>query len=72
MQKGIIGEDFNVLLYTLLCCFNSSMSMYYLFFFLFSWLSHMACGMLVSQQELNPCPLHWKHRVLTTGLPGKS
>ena len=33
MQKGIIGEDFNVLLYTLLCCFNSSMSMYYLFFF---------------------------------------
>ena len=42
------------------------------FFKKFSWLSHMACGMLVPQQELNPCPLHWKHRVLTTGLPGKS
>ena len=23
-------------------------------------------------QGLNPCPLHWKHRVLTTGPPGKS
>ena len=25
-----------------------------------------------SSQELNPHPLHWKHRVLTTGHPGKS
>ena len=33
MQKGIIGEDFNVLLYTLLCCFNSSMSIYYIYIF---------------------------------------
>ena len=23
-------------------------------------------------QGLNPCPLKWKHRVLTTGPPGKS
>ena len=22
-------------------------------------------------QGLKPCPLHWEHRVLTTGLPGK-
>ena len=27
---------------------------------------------LVPQQGLNPCHLHWKHRVLTTGPPGKS
>ena len=25
-----------------------------------------------SGQEMNPYPLHWKHRVLTTGLTGKS
>jgi len=30
----------------------------------------MACGILVLHQESNPCPLHWKHRVLTTR-PGK-
>ena len=29
-------------------------------------------GILVSQQGLNPCLLCWKHRVLTTVLPGKS
>ena len=23
-------------------------------------------------RRLNPGPLHWKHRALTTGLPGKS
>ena len=25
-----------------------------------------------TDQGLNMCPLHWKHRVLTTGLPEKS
>ena len=25
-----------------------------------------------SARELNPCPLQWKHRILTTGPPGKS
>ena len=29
-------------------------------------------GSLVSRQGFNPCPLHWKCRVLTTGPPGKS
>ena len=24
------------------------------------------------QHGSNPCPLHWEHRVLTTGPPGKS
>ena len=36
---------------------------------------HMACEILVPQpgdQVSNPCPLQWKHGVLTTGPPGKS
>ena len=35
---------------------------------LFSW--HM--GFQFSHQGSNQCPLNWKHRVLTTGQPGKS
>ena len=31
----------------------------------------VACGM-IGPQRLNPRSLHWKHGVLTTGLPGKS
>ena len=31
----------------------------------------MACGIFPDQGS-NPCPLHWKHGVLTTGPPGKS
>ena len=39
--------------------------------FLFWFLPHYeACGF--HDQGLNLCPRHWKHRVLTTGLPGKS
>ena len=30
------------------------------------------CGILVPNQGQNPYLLQWKHRVLTTGLPGKS
>ena len=35
---------------------------------------HLSCGMwdLVSDQGLSPSPLHWEHRVLATGSPGKS
>ena len=32
----------------------------------------MACGALFPQPGIEPMPLHWKHRVLTTRLPGKS
>ena len=39
---------------------------------LFIWPCHVACGIIVPQQGLNPYPLQWKHRVLTTGQPGKS
>ena len=43
---------------------------YYLFIY---WqLHHTACGILVPDQVSNPCPLQWKHRILTTGQPGKS
>ena len=31
----------------------------------------MACAIFVSDQGSNPYPLHWKYKVLTTGLPGK-
>ena len=44
-------------------------SSYFLFFDGAAW--HMG-GSLVSRQGFNPCPLHWKCRVLTTGPPGKS
>ena len=29
-------------------------------------------GSLLPDQASNPCPLHWKRRVLSTGQPGKS
>ena len=32
----------------------------------------MAWGILVPQPGMNPHPLQWKRRVLTTGPPGKS
>ena len=41
-------------------------------FLLLLLLLHVACGILIPNQGLNLCPLHWKHRVLTNGLPGKS
>ena len=34
------------------------------------FLNHRACGILVLGSNI--CPLLWKHRVLTTGQPGKS
>ena len=44
------------------------------FFYLFIYLFGRAVQHVGSQfpdQGLNLCPLHWKHGVLTTGLPGK-
>ena len=32
----------------------------------------MACAILIPQLEIEPVPLQWKHRALTTGPPGKS
>ena len=31
-----------------------------------------ACGTYFPDEELNPGPLHWEHRALATGPPGKS
>ena len=36
------------------------------------WPCHVACGSWFSDQGLNQGPWQWKHKVLTTGLPGKS
>ena len=42
-------------------------------FFLAGWGGrHAACGILVPRPGMEPNRLHWKHSVLTTGLPGKS
>ena len=40
--------------------------------FLFIYGHASTCGILVPNQELNPHPLLWKPRVLTTGPPEKS
>ena len=40
--------------------------------FLWGAVYHLACRILFPEQESNPHPLQWKHRVLTTGLPEKS
>ena len=34
----------------------------------FFCLSCVACGLIAPHQRSHPCPLHWKHRVLTTVL----
>ena len=46
----------------------------YLFCFLFPPLFWAVCqvGSLLPNQGSNPYTLQWKHRVLTTGLPGKN
>ena len=43
-----------------------------IFFFFSFWLCQTAFRILVPDQGSNLCPLQWKHRVLTTGSPGKS
>ena len=48
------------------CCVGC----YFLSFFFLFWLHLEACGEFLDQ-GWNPCPLQWKHAVLTTGLPGK-
>ena len=45
--------------------------LFYLFICLFLALA-AACGIKFPDQGLNPGPLHWEHRVLATGPPGKS
>ena len=50
----------------------SDFKKYFIVLILISWLCHTMCGILGPDQELNPHPLHWKHRVLTTRPPGKS
>ena len=45
---------------------------FFFFFSLFFWPHYVACGILVPWQEnLDQCPLQWKHRRLTTGPLGK-
>ena len=45
-----------------------SLSFFFKYFILFIF-GHAACGILVPQARIEPCPLCWKHAVLTTGAP---
>ena len=46
---------------------------FFLKIFIYVWLLRLACGILkFTDQGWNPRPLHWKRRVLTAGLLGKS
>ena len=48
------------------------LSFFFFIFFFFFWPGH-PCGMQdLPQPRVKPVPLNWEHRVLTTGLPGKS
>ena len=38
---------------------------------IFFWPYHVAGGILVPWLEIQPSPLAWEHRILTTGPPGK-
>ena len=42
------------------------------YFILLNLFIFLVCGILIPWPGLKPSPLHWKHRVLATGLPGKS
>ena len=42
------------------------------FFLFFFWCQGVEFGILGPQPGSNPCPLQWKHIILTTGPPGKS
>ena len=58
---------------TLSACLLSALS--FLSFYLIIWLCwvlRVACAIHFPDQGSNPGPLHWKHRVLATGSPGKS
>ena len=44
----------------------------YISFFFPLWQHHLAWGILVAWPGIKPCPLKWKHGVLTTGLLGSS
>ena len=45
---------------------------FFLFCFGFSFLAALHVGSLFPDHGWNLCSLHWKHEVLTTGLPEKS
>ena len=51
---------------SILCCSTCHST------FFLSLLHHEAQGILIPQPGIDPRPLQWKFRVLTTGLPGKS
>ncbi|XP_060011197.1 BAG family molecular chaperone regulator 1 isoform X1 [Lagenorhynchus albirostris] len=62
-QKGKMVPDFS-------CPTNIGLLSYYLCIYLF--ILATACGILVPRSGIEPMPLHWECRILTTGLPGKS
>ena len=79
MKKNCLVFPFGTALF-LLWVKNQSFFFFFFFFniylfYLFIWLFlalAAACGIKFPNQGLNPGPLHWEHRVLAAGPPGKS
>ena len=67
---NIILKIFHFLYNQFLYCFKDLHTVFEIRIIFFFFPCHMACGILVPQQGIEP--LHWKHTVLTTGPPGKS
>ena len=44
----------------------------HIFIYIYLWLLHVACGILVPRPGIEPRPLAVRSGVLTTGLPGNS
>lgn len=61
------------ILHSHLECVYGSVSLWF-YFFVKKFFGCATCGILVTGPEIKPCVclLHWKHRILTTGLPRKS
>ena len=69
-REGFVVSIYQIppLISCYLQCIIRSRKFRFWFFFLAA-LQHV--GAQCPNQGSNPCPLHWKHGVLTTGLPGK-
>ena len=70
-SSNLSREVFLPLLFALRICQEAIWVWKFLFSFAF-WPCHAACGIFLPNQGWNQCPLQRLHRVLTTGLTGKS
>lgn len=72
--------SFILLRYFKIKYFKMKIWRYFIYLYLFIWLSWVAackflvaaCEIYLPDQELNPGSLHWEHRILITKPPGKN